>query len=178
MGKSSGYVSDLFQRSVQWVLTRARGIDTAIIISPFEAQELLPDIRNSSFVSLHLYAPRPNLGFRSLDDLNLFTIPHQRLPQNLPLRLVTELNLFSGQLYVKSLDQYRDLRRFLMLESDDSRVDYETELPQVIDRGYLVQFIKVVLMKIRRNCESIDKTHVGRVLEQRTLDASDFEDGN
>ncbi|KXH26599.1 hypothetical protein CSIM01_02900 [Colletotrichum simmondsii] len=177
MGKSSGYVSDLFQRSVQWVLTRARGIDTAIIISPFEAQELLPDIQNSRFVSLHLYAPRPNLGFRPLDDLNLFTIPHQRLLQNLPLRLVTELNLFSGQLYVKSMEQYRDLRRFLTLESDDSRADYEIELPQVIDRGYLVQFIKVVLMKIRRNCESIDKTHVGRVLEQRTLDASDFEDG-
>ncbi|KAK1673137.1 hypothetical protein BDP55DRAFT_634371 [Colletotrichum godetiae] len=178
LGKGYMYGSDLFQRSVQWILTRASAIDTAIIISPHEAQELMSHIQLSRFVSLRVYAPRPNLGFRPLDDLNLFTIPHRRLPQKPPLRLVTEINLFSGQLYVKSMDEYRDLRRFLALESEGSNAEGKSQPSQIIDRESLMQFMKVLLMKIRRNCESIDKTHVGRILEQRTLDASDFEGEN
>ncbi|OHF02115.1 hypothetical protein CORC01_02694 [Colletotrichum orchidophilum] len=178
LGKS--YVSDLFQRSVQWILTVDKDdfrFRAAIIISPFEAQELWPEIQTSTLVSLHLYAPRPNLGFRPLDGLDLYTIPHRLHAQSLPPRLVTELNLFSGQLYVKSMDDYQDLRKFLALDPEDLTA-CGTGSSQATDRGFLIQFVKVVLMKIRRNCESIDKTHLGRVLNQRILEASDFYDGN
>ncbi|KAK1708176.1 hypothetical protein CaCOL14_011199 [Colletotrichum acutatum] len=177
-----GYVSDLFQRSVQWILTsvsKTGRITVATIISPHEAQELLPEIERSSVVSLHIYAARPNLGFRPLDRLDLYVIPHQPVVRTPCHRLVTELNLFSGQLYIKSMDDYRDLRKFLTLDSEDTHMDTTGGLGvdsnDIMDRGSLVQFFKMILMKIRRNCESIDKTHVGRILDQRALDASDLE---
>ncbi|KAI3530213.1 hypothetical protein CABS02_14595 [Colletotrichum abscissum] len=94
-----GYKSDLFQRSVQWILTRhSRNgvIDTAIITSPFEAQELSPDIKRSSFISLHLYSPRPNMGFMPLDDLSLYIIPHRGVFSPTPALSLCTCSLFSS----------------------------------------------------------------------------------
>lgn len=178
----NGYVSDLFQRSVQWIIisaSKTAEVTAAAIISPHEAQELLPEIERSSVVSLHIYAARPNLGFRPLDGLDLYVVPHQPVPRTLCQQLVTELNLFSGQLYIKSMDDYRDLRRFLTLDSEDTHMaaldGFEVDSDKIMNRGSLIQFFKTILMKVRRNCESIDKTHVGRILDQRALDASDLE---
>ncbi|KAK1638040.1 hypothetical protein BDP81DRAFT_515603 [Colletotrichum phormii] len=178
----NGYNSDLFQRSVQWILTSASKtgkVTVAAIISPHEAQELLPEIERSSFVSIHIYAPRPNLGFRPLDGLDLYVTPGRSVPRTMCQRLVTELNLFSGQLYIKSIDDYLDLRRFLTLDSEGTQIgataDFGVDSDEIMNRGSLIQFFKTILMKIRRNCESIDKTHVGKILNQRALDASDLE---
>ncbi|GJC89543.1 hypothetical protein ColLi_12381 [Colletotrichum liriopes] len=125
----NGYISDLFQRSVQWILTSASetgGIQVAIIISPYEAHELLPE------------------------------------------------------LYVKSLGEYADICEFLSLtqgfndaESDASN---QTSCRDIeVANEALVQFMRVFMTKIRRNCESIDKTHVGRILDHRLLGPDDFE---
>lgn len=80
-GPSSQF--DSYQRPVQWILTAINnGIARRmIVISPFEAQELLPRIEKSSKVALHLYTPRCNSGFRSLDRLDFFIIPTQPTPQ-------------------------------------------------------------------------------------------------
>ncbi|KAF9870460.1 hypothetical protein CkaCkLH20_12127 [Colletotrichum karsti] len=178
-----GYVSDLFQRSVQWILTKVSGagvVEIAIMISPYEAQELLPDITQSKMVSLHLYAPRPNLGYRPLDALDLYTVPHQQVPRSLSLPLTTELNLFSGQLYFKSLDEYGEVRRFLGLIPAEDVVSSELSsgASPVAVAGMgdteVIHFVRVLMTKIRRNCESIDKTHIGRVLDHRLLSAEDF----
>ncbi|GKT96892.1 hypothetical protein Ct61P_14742 [Colletotrichum tofieldiae] len=179
----NSYLSDLFQRSVQWILTSAsdtRVVEVAIIISPYEAHELLPEIRLSKFVSLHLYAPRLNMGLRPLDSLDLYTIPHRAVTRSLPRRLTTELSLFSGQLYVDSLDEYADICEFLGLcrgfngnESNGS--DQASSWDIDVANEALVQFMKVFMTKIRRNCESIDKTHVGRILDHRSLGPDDFE---
>ncbi|KAK1980119.1 hypothetical protein LZ30DRAFT_595422 [Colletotrichum cereale] len=177
------HISDLFQRSVQWILTRVSEtgvVEVAIILSPYEAHELLPEITQSQHASLHLYAPRPNMGFRALDSLDLYTIPHHQATRTLAVRLATELNLFSGQLYVKSPEEYVDVRNFLGLAQETTDDDFDNSDPillkdmSVEDDG-LVQFMKVLMTKIRRNCESIDKTHVGRILDHRSLKAEDFE---
>ncbi|WQF85210.1 hypothetical protein CDEST_10224 [Colletotrichum destructivum] len=177
-----GHTSDLFQRPVQWILTTASSagvVDQAVIISPYEAQELLPEIRVSRHVSLHLYAPRPNIGYRPLDTLRLYTMPHQPIPRVMPEVFTNELNLFSGQLYMKSMNEYLSVRRFLGLRSADQK-DSESELSgsstNVMDTETpnLIKFLRVLTMKIRRNCESIDKTHLGRILDHRTLEDSDF----
>ncbi|KAE9567462.1 hypothetical protein CGMCC3_g16424 [Colletotrichum fructicola] len=175
-----GHVTDLFQRSVQWILTSASGtgvIETAVVISPFEAQQPLSEVKRSSFVSLHLYSPRPNMGFRPLDGLDLYTVPHRGVSPKPALSLATQLNLFAGQLYLKSMEEYRSTRRFLQLScgngqggSNDQR---DSDAPGRCDEG-LVQFLKVVMTKLRRDCESIDKTHVGRILDQRVLGPGDF----
>ncbi|TIC93966.1 hypothetical protein CH35J_009644 [Colletotrichum higginsianum] len=180
-----GHTSDLFQRPVQWILTTASSagvVEQAVVISPYEAQELLPEIRVSRHVSLHLYAPRPNIGYRPLDTLRLHTTPHQPIPRVMPEVFTNELNLFSGQLYMKSMNEYLSVRRFLGLRSADQK-DSEPELSgsstNVMDTETpnLIKFLRVLTMKIRRNCESIDKTHLGRILDHRTLDDSDFANG-
>ncbi|KAK2031664.1 hypothetical protein LX32DRAFT_584407 [Colletotrichum zoysiae] len=180
LGKN--HISDLFQRPVQWILassTNSDIIQTAIIISPHEAQELLPDIKKSQFVSLHLYAPRPNLGYRALDTLDLYTIPKSCPNRALPDLFLTELNLFSGQLYLKSMGEYKNICQFLDLgfaEQEKSGSDnhaYSANLASH-EAANLHQFMRVLLLKIRRNCQSIDKTHLGKILEYRALEDSDF----
>jgi hypothetical protein len=39
-----------------------------------------------------------------------------------------------------------------------------------------VKFLKIILTKIRLNCEGIEKTHLGKVLEGALLTEDDFPD--
>lgn len=78
----SHFVADAFQRPVRWVLTsRKNAADDVtpqlrmMIISPYEANCLMSQIRKSRVVTLHLYAPRQSRGFPSLDRLTLYTNP-------------------------------------------------------------------------------------------------------
>lgn len=183
-GSSTMFVSDSFQRSVQWILTSGSDEEVGhmIIISPFEAQELLPDISNSERVSLHLYAPRLSLGYRRLDTLDLYTIP-SRPPRRIPQSLIIELNLFAGQLYFSSLDEYLRVSEFLQISiyerAGKQGVDGNSQEGQQVVSSRVEQeplkFFNVLMTKIRRNCESIDKTHVGYVLDDRILGAEHFE---
>jgi hypothetical protein len=182
-GSSTMFVSDSFQRSVQWILTSGSDeeVDHMIIVSPFEAQELLPDIAKSERVSLHLYAPRLNLGYRRLDTLNLYTIP-SRTPRRIPQSLIIELNLFAGQLYFSSWDEYLRVSEFLRIgiyeRAGKQGVDGDGQESQQVVSSRVepepLKFFSVLMTKIRRNCESIDKTHVGYVLDDRILGAEHF----
>ncbi|RCI17130.1 hypothetical protein L249_2102 [Ophiocordyceps polyrhachis-furcata BCC 54312] len=73
--RENGSHSDSFQRGVQWVLTNTtrNGAAQLVLISPYEAQELLPTIERSEFVTLHLYSARKSLEMASLDRLTLYT---------------------------------------------------------------------------------------------------------
>jgi hypothetical protein len=196
----ASYISDVFQRPVQWILTNTGGcassnntVKDMVIISPYEAQELLPDIRKSKTVTLHLYAPRPNLGFRALDGLDLYTVPARPGTRPLPHHFVVQLNLFAGQLYLPSFLEYVEVCAFLGLAWEKAE-----EGCVVAADGFImldgsgggafrsrfssspVKFLKVLMTKIRRNCEGIDKTHMGTILDGRLLRPSDFgepEDG-
>ncbi|KAF8123207.1 hypothetical protein EV363DRAFT_1357363, partial [Boletus edulis] len=57
-GSASSKV-DEFLRPVQWILSSQTAVrQILIILSPYEVNQLLPDIRNSKHVHLHLYTPR------------------------------------------------------------------------------------------------------------------------
>ncbi|KAE9371942.1 hypothetical protein N431DRAFT_456702 [Stipitochalara longipes BDJ] len=188
------YKSDSFQRPVQWVLTSIAGganreVTYMMIISPFEAQFLLPDINKSKFVALHLYSPRPNLSFRALDSLDLYTVPAQLQSRILPRRLVVQLNLFSGQLYLSSFQEYVELCKFLGLAWEKTEEGRFVAADGFIVHGGAssgvsnsaftaspVKFLRVLLTKIRRNCEGIDKTHMGKILDGILLLPADFGD--
>ncbi|KAI1385560.1 uncharacterized protein F4822DRAFT_432413 [Hypoxylon trugodes] len=181
---------DLYQRPIQWILTAGSPstVEHMMVISPFEAQKLLPTIMRSKIVALHLYAPRANLGYRRLDALDLYTVPERLNTRHIPPRLITELNLFAGQLYFDSFEQYVDACKFLgiswdvpgegeeiaadgfILRDSQGRVGGESGL-----RNSPVAFFKELHTKIRRNCESIDKTHMGKLLDDQLLKPSDFE---
>ncbi|GAB7355484.1 hypothetical protein MBLNU459_g5980t2 [Dothideomycetes sp. NU459] len=106
------YQSDSYQRSVQWILTNTAQdsdmVEHMIIISPYEADNLLPLVKTSRHVTLHVYAPRWNLEHGNLDRLDYYTVPAQRVRRIIPVNLSVQLNLFAGQLYFSSFEEYLD----------------------------------------------------------------------
>jgi hypothetical protein len=188
------YVSDSYQRPVQWILTstgsgesRIKIVKYMMIISPFEAQELLPQIKQSQMVTLHLYAPRLNRGFPTLDGLDLYSVPARPIVATLPRNLIVQLNLFAGQLYLSSFKEYVEVCETLGLawKPEDGCV--------VAADGFIVsgkgdgkgnegfkdspvKFLQVLMTKIRRNCESIDKTDLGNILEGSVLTREYFKE--
>ncbi|KAK5188347.1 hypothetical protein LTR92_011581 [Exophiala xenobiotica] len=178
-----------YQMPVQWILTSTShediGADVVkhlVIVSPYEAYVLRPLVR-----MLHQYTPRPSLGVRSLDGLDLYTISGMLELPRPPLRLIVQLNLFAGQLYLSSFREYVELCTTLglawqtiegeavisadgfIIRSDDpgrASICGFTESP--------IPFLRVLITKIRRNCEEIEKTHMGALLEGHILRPSDF----
>ncbi|KAF4493821.1 hypothetical protein FAGAP_10050 [Fusarium agapanthi] len=119
----------------------------------------------SEHVTLHLYAPRVNLGFGPLDDLQLYSVG-KKVVEEMPRHIITFLNLFAGQLYLSSYDDYKlvcDLLGLAWDAADDgsrSQCDF-TKSPAT--------FLKELLEKVRQDCGTIDKTDMGRVIEGKSL---------
>lgn len=184
---------DSYQRGVEFVLTAQPDVKGAsdfkmVIISPFEANVLYEKIESSTAVRKHVYLPRQNLAYSPLDHLNLFTTPEPTSPQNWPIprKLIIELNLFAGQLYFSSFKEYTEVCDFLGLawsateEGMLVRADGFIE-PRARSRNRSiftqspVQFLKTLLIKIRRDCGAIEKSHMGKVLDGALLTEDDFE---
>ena len=187
---TTGLYMDSFQRSVQWVLTDRLEDDsmkTMVVISPYEADRLMPQIGKSKHVVLHLYAPRHNKAFESLDGLVLYNIP--ACPrQEVPPRLEAELTLFSGGLYFETFQHYVRACNYLglthvpaagdMIVGADGFIE-PSEDPDDGNRSTVfkhspTRFFQAVMTKIRRQCETIDKTHMGRLLSGELLTEEDF----
>ncbi|RDW87962.1 hypothetical protein BP5796_03656 [Coleophoma crateriformis] len=177
------YVSDSYLRPVQWILTCTNnsGGMILIIISPFEAQKLLPGVRKFKKVSLHIYLPRPNLQFRPLDSLDLFTEGGSFRLSTLPQQVSIQLNLFAGQLYLSTFEEYTAICDFLGLAWQPQEHGIEVSSDGFIIRSNPssfatspVKFLYVFMTKIRRNCDSIEKTHIGRILNGTLLEETDF----
>jgi len=179
--------ADSYQRPIQWILTSTRGgqaVEDLVIISPYEAQELILDIEKSKSVSLHLYAPQPNLDFPALDELKLYTVPPLGADWQLPCHLRLQLNLFAGQLYFGSSSDYRETCEILSLAwkhteegitvEADGFIVWKCGDPKYRFKKSPVKFLKTLLTKIRRDCEGIDKTHWGRILGGEIIESSDF----
>lgn len=182
--------NDCYQRSVQWILTaKSSGTVTKmIVVNPFEAQALFSCIGSSSKVALHLYTPRYNEGFRSSDRLGFFIFPHQPTPAIDP-RLVVQLNLFSGQLYINDYQDFKYMCGYLGLATEIAKGNWEIAADGFIlkdEQGKVggagsrltkspVKFLQR-LMSIRRDGEGISKTHMGSLLEGRLLRAEDFDE--
>ncbi|KAJ2972741.1 hypothetical protein NQ176_g6980 [Zarea fungicola] len=194
--------ADAFQRPIQWILTGCgtTGCTNAVIISPHEAQELLPLVAQSKSTHLHIYAPRSSMTLAPMDALRLYTVPKippgWRLPDNLRL----ELNLFAGQLYFSSFDDYRRTCNMLslawrppmaggvMVEADGfiaAGVAMNSDMEELrettgevenwakFDRSP-VKSLKTLLTVLRRDCSEIDKTHWGRIIAGELLTEEDF----
>ncbi|KAF9064985.1 hypothetical protein BDP27DRAFT_1332732 [Rhodocollybia butyracea] len=184
-------------RPVNWVLS-CPSSDLAmniVVLSPYEAQELLPAIRKSTHVNLHMYAPRVRREMRTFDDLKFFCIPplaaswDRTSPDMLA---ISQLNLFSGQLYIGNYNIYRNLCAFLGLG-----VDFEDVTgPSVNSDGFVrpeermfddggfyqdcpfvvspVPFLKE-LTSLRRKGNKYRQTHIGRIVNGIVLRKEDFE---
>jgi hypothetical protein len=180
------YVSDSYQRPVQFLLSvqdaTYGGIMNLVIISPFEANRLVPSIRRYKKVTLHIFAPRANAAFAPLDKLELYNIGRAFSPKQVPRSLTVQLNLFTGSLYLRSFAEYTEVCDFLGLLRTKP-----VEGQQVYADGFIyppagkwgltkspVPFLRTLLMKIRREGEGIEKTHLGKILNGVRLEEADF----
>ena len=93
-----------------------------------------------------------------------------------------QLNLFAGSLYLQSMSEWAELCDHLGLLKDTVE-DGQEASPD----GFLmppagiwnlkkspVPFLRAWLMKVRREGEGIEKTHMGKVLSGARLEESDF----
>jgi hypothetical protein len=183
------YVSDSYQRPVQFVLS-VHNADSSVapklvIISPFEANQLIAIIRKMAKVTLHIFAPRANASFASLDKLELYNVGHRFSPSQVPRSLTIQLNLFTGSLYLRSFEEYAEMCDFLGLlrckPVEGQQVDVDGFIDPPVGKWGLkaspVLFLRTLLMKIRREGEGVEKTHMGKILNGVRLEEADFQDG-
>ncbi|EAT85618.2 hypothetical protein SNOG_06967 [Parastagonospora nodorum SN15] len=183
---SHHFISDSYQRPVQFVLsvrdTVTNAIQQLVIISPVEANSLLSFIREHAKVTLHIFAPRANASFESLDKLELYNIGHAFMPEEVSRSLTVQLNLFTGSLYLRSFEEYTELCDFLGLLRCKPVKGQQVYADGFIDppsghwglRMSPVPFLRTLLMKIRREGEGVEKTHLGRILNGVRLEEADF----
>lgn len=109
--KDNSQSLDRYQRPVNWVLWSMKS-NTALVISPYEAEHLLEQVRASQHVHLLTYAAPVTRKMLHFDNLNFYSIPE--LPENwvAPPWLVRTLGLFAGRLYFKH-EEYAQLCAWL-----------------------------------------------------------------
>jgi hypothetical protein len=107
---SEGKPCDEYSRPVQWLLW-STVTDTALIISDYEADALLPLISDNKPSPTHLivYSAPVTKGMLVFDTLKYYSVP--QLPRNwrAPLWLVRDLGLFAGRLYFNYDTQYSSI---------------------------------------------------------------------
>ena len=183
---------DSFLRPVNWILSfKGRNREPKyLIMSPFEVQKLLPQMRGQDRVRLHVYSPRLSLSNRSLEDLSFCAVPPVRDGWSVPA-ISTALNLFAGQLYLRDAGEYRTLCRFLGVRfqepylgvdvSTDGFISPETRHNQDDETAAIckftsspIDFLRLVTT-FRRLGQTFASSHMGKVLSGELVRAMDFE---
>jgi hypothetical protein len=179
LGSDGARLTD-YLRPVNWILSCGSGKDsTVIVISPYEANELLPIIRRRKQVRLHIYTPRVTSSMRSFSDLTFHSIPD--LPAetwSAPAHVTVELNLFAGQLYFDSREEYESVCVLLALArahpgATYSQVDgfvppeHRTGRPSPFSQSKVL--ILKTLIGLRRKGMGYYRTHMGQILNASSL---------
>lgn len=181
-----------YLRPVNWVVSAMQKDGTLILVamSPYEVNLLLPQIRASKAVHLHLYAPRVTLSMEPIDNLGFYCVPPPPTDKTLalpPLDLRCQLNVWAGQLY---LDEYATYIRLCLLlgvshgEASSTPMENDRfvrpqhrndEMRQIC----LFEESPVALLKelfgLRRKGMSYARTDMGKLLQGRLLFTEDFE---
>ena len=193
--KVPGMMDD-YLRPVHWIVSAKGGTsDVLVILSPYEVSELLPDIRSSDKVHLHLYTPRITKSMKPCDDLALYSIPAVPTGWTPPSSFMDELNVFAGQLYMKDYGTYTRVCRLLCMYTRDleggEAGGFEVEpdgfiLPRNRAKHPRVQiahtFSSTPIVAIRALVDLRGKgidyasTHMGKLLHGRLLSEDDFDD--
>ncbi|KAJ7272609.1 hypothetical protein B0H12DRAFT_1007977 [Mycena haematopus] len=187
---------DNYLRPVQWIMSTSKSSNLLILVSPFEANKWLPEIRRSKTVYLHLYSPRISRNtFWPLDMLDSFTVPAERSVQLNP-QLLHELNLFAGQLFCADKYSMKQVCSILGLQLQS--VSDKDGLRGMVDSTGFVQnewaravlgldecsFISSPLpffrelIGARRKGQGFSLTHMGQILRGNDPKDPAFEEGD
>jgi hypothetical protein len=190
-GREKSTVTD-YLRPVNWIVSHMLqdGSWIFVIMSPYEVNVLLQDIRASKHVRLHMYAPRTTQAMTPLDDLEFYCIPplpFGNQPPSFDVRC--QLNIWAGQLYLESYETYLHLCLLLGVSSSEetgySSVECDRFVPErgrteemadvcVFDESPLALLKK--LFGLRRKGTSYQQTHMGKILHARLLSQDDFDE--
>ncbi|RPB26636.1 hypothetical protein L211DRAFT_804139 [Terfezia boudieri ATCC MYA-4762] len=190
--------NDDYLRPVSWIVSSFRvagGVPILCLLSPFEVNELLPLIQNSTKVNLHMYSPKVQRQAPTFEDLNYATIPTLRCHHSFPGQdqLIMQLNLFSGQLFFKSYESYKVACSFLGIYL--RKAHYEVLPAGVGVDGFLpgwrgdgvgsnvgvgvafqmcpIRFLEH-LIAVRRKGMKYESTHMGLLVHAKELGEEDF----
>ncbi|RVD83243.1 uncharacterized protein DFL_007638 [Arthrobotrys flagrans] len=180
---------DDYLRPVRWILEFCQNEEPQLIfISPYEANELISDIKLSQFVQLHCYAPRVSRGMANFEYFDVCPVQQvsntsSRSPLGVHSRI--RLNLFAGQLFFEHEQYYRDLCKYLSLSFDAQQDSGNTEndgwVPSRKTHGDSVlpcskspmPFLREIT-KMRRKGQGFASTHLGGLLDSQILGKDDF----
>ncbi|KDQ56356.1 hypothetical protein JAAARDRAFT_132359 [Jaapia argillacea MUCL 33604] len=188
---SSIYLND-YLRPVQWIISSSHGGSLVlVIVSPYEANDLLPKIRQYRKVHLHQYTPRVTQAMEPVDDLKLHCIPPTPPSWVAPEPiLVAQLNLCAGQLYVADYQAYLLLCEFLGIYTPDLQSvdgiqwqgdgfinpEHRRRLTNRTNSPFThspLPYLKE-LIGLRRKGMTYTPTHLGKILHSRFLSPDDF----
>jgi hypothetical protein len=188
-----GFVSDQYHRPVQWIVTKSidpsthQSVKQLVVFSPWEVNELLYLVRERGVVTVHLYAPRTSLSCRSVEDLTLYTVPPLPPAWPVPRHLIRLLNLFAGQLFLRSYDEYVKLCDFLRPAQGEVGQGTVTiigpERPAGMTADTVLHqftrnpkpFLRMLMANICRDTRDIRGTDLGRILTDLALDEEVFD---
>ena len=188
-GKEKSHVTS-YLRPVNWIISHVLqdGSLIFVVMSPYEVNLLLQDIRASKHVRLHMYAPCTTRTMKPLDDLIFYCIPALPTGYASPsLDVRCQLNIWAGQLYLDCYETYLHLCLLLGVSSNEeagySLVESDRFVPK---RGRIGEMVDVclfsesplVLLKtlfgLRRKGMSYEQTHMGKILHARLISREDF----
>ncbi|KAF2836054.1 hypothetical protein M501DRAFT_1026273 [Patellaria atrata CBS 101060] len=174
----AGEKADNYLRPVHWVLT-SRKRSQVIIISPWEANELMGDIRASEYISLHVYAPQITKTMVDFSHLDVLVVGAWSKGNEVSLDTLLALKLYAGALYLKDSAEYERLLYFLGIDPQtllfvppDSRPK-KREWKKSPFSSSPLPFLKGWIGHRMRG-QSFARTHMGNVIEGKRLWEREF----
>jgi len=186
-----------YLRPVNWIVSRVPKDDESmvlVVMSPYEVNTLLHDIRKSKSVRLHMYAPRATQAVKTFENLEFYCVPSP-LPgsavlESLSLDVRCQLNIWAGQLYLDQYETYLRLCLLLGVTSSEaaerySSVQSDRFVPKTGRTGEMMEVclfdespltLLKMLFGLRRKGMSYHQTHIGKILHARLLLREDFEE--
>lgn len=177
-----------FWKPVRWVVSNVYD-SKLLLISQYEANELIPEIRASPKTTLHVFAPRTSKWMRSFQDLR-FLCTGSAMEHKRSIDDNHELELFSGSLYFTSFKIYEGFRHFLGLVTESTSpllgkrlltegfVDEQTRQEIGWPLHSPFQFNPMpflsALFDARSKGHGYLQTHIGMILGGRELTADHF----
>ncbi|KAK7542178.1 uncharacterized protein J3D65DRAFT_583432 [Phyllosticta citribraziliensis] len=135
---------DQFIRPVKWVVSSTKTSDL-VVISPFEANEMLLEFQKSTAVRLHTYSAMTSRSMKSFSDLSSFTITGIKPgaltagEQASRQMAIAQLDIFAGCLFLKDFDSYLVACDFLGLNIRKNRHPTNSRKRQKISKTKAVR---------------------------------------
>lgn len=141
--------NDNFLRHITWVLWSQES-ETAMIITPEEAEHVIPLIRKSRrpSTSLLTYAAPVTRRMMQFNNLNYYTIPAMPTGWEAPKWLMIELGLFASRLYFE-FEEYTSMRKYLGLIKDEEKI---CEIPDTAPEADGVEDSELQTLQRTRQC--------------------------